>query len=536
MILFKQTPFSLVFCLLFASFSLQATSEVELSYAVHFDSSDTVSTEKFKAISFEAETDLSLGFYAGSIWIKAEVKNMGPDNTFILYTHDYFQRSYRFYEIVGDSLQHLPYAAFNSTSSDDRYFNFREPNFRLDLRQGETKFVLVHILSDGRVVSATPQVTTLNEYIAMMRQITIFNVVFFGFVGFFFLLNLMLAKIQNNRIYLLYGMSIFFNTYFMLGFDGSLYDIGMDNFLVDHLIFISIRLWVITFLAFSSLFLGIKQAFPNRYRWGKIFVLSITGGFTLYQLVFFHSSIPVLHKVENILGYLWIALLVLGVFLTPKTKRKQRTSYLVVLSIFVLVMVFALSSSHEANFLLSPSSLYKAGSLFDFFGFTTIMILYFGKRQKENIQSLEDLKHHKVENERRLASSNERLDRLEARIKELNAQSEANPSTPSFDITNLLAIFELLKSNISQEEGWLHFKEEFLRLDPQFLSKLVERNPMLSKSEIRLLILMKIGYTQKEIAQLLAISPESVKKAKQRTRKKLGLPPELTTMEYLRSL
>lgn len=513
-----------------------AYSHAELSYSSYLGSPDTVSSAKFKSIDFQPIEDLDIGFYFGNIWIKCQVTNTGPANTFILYTYDCFQREYHFYEISGDSLSPLPQASHHSGQSDDRYFNFRNPNFRIDLKQGETKNFLIHINSDGRIVFATPAIVTLNEFIASMRHTTIFNVGFFGLVGFFFLLNLLLAAILKRTIFLLYGISIFCNTFFMLGFDGSLYNIGLDNFVVDHLIFISIRLWVFTFLIFTSIFLGIKAHSPKFYSVSKMYVLIVMLGLTSYQLLFWNSSITLLHQLENIIGYSWIVVLVAGLIIAPKTRRKEKMSYLAVLSVFSVLIILALSSSHKSNHLISPSNLYKIGSLIEFIGFTFIMILYFGRRLKEGTESLQELEEDKIKKELEIESTNQKLVKLENEIKELLAKNEEGASTSTFEVTNLPAIFELMKANISQEEGWLQFQESFLQLDPSFLSSLVQRTPDLSKSEIRLLVLLKIGYSQKEIAQLLAISPGSVKKARQRTRKKLGLTTEVTIGEYLSSL
>jgi|GEM_PF-2181921 len=536
--MFAETVLRLSYLLLFlvSCVSLHAQDRMKFTYQVHLDTVDNVSLTKFHSLSFDDSKDLNLGLYKGSIWIKARLGNTASNRTFIIHTEDFINRNYSFYEIVADTLVHLSPGIPHQGQSDDRYFNFREPNFRVDIKQNETREFLIHTTSDGRIANATPHIVPLDDFVFSMKQLTIFNVSFFGIVGALFLSILLLAITQSNRTYYYYSLYILFNTFFMLGLDGSFFDIGFDNYLVDHLIFFSIRIWVISFLAFSVSFLSIDQSAPRFYSYAKKYVLLVMLGLSIYQLLYYDTSVSVLHSLENIIGFSWYILLGIGIYLSPSEKRKERIVYLVFLGVYIFTTVLSLTTSHGGNGLISLSNLYKIGSLIDFIGFAIIMVIFINRRKKEEARQLQVLHNTNLELEKGLENKQKRLSELESKLNEMYVQNDQSQSTPSFDITNQLAILKLLESNITKEEDWIHFQEEYLRLDPQFLSKLVENTPNLSKSEIRLLILLKIGYTQKEIAQIIAISPESVKKARQRTRKKLGLSREITLGEYLSSL
>ena len=65
------------------------------------------------------------------------------------------------------------------------------------------------------------------------------------------------------------------------------------------------------------------------------------------------------------------------------------------------------------------------------------------------------------------------------------------------------------------------------------MSSLLTAYPNLSKSEIRLLTLIKIGYSQKEIVSILNIAPDSVKKSKNRFRKKLNIRESIHLDDFL---
>jgi DNA-binding CsgD family transcriptional regulator len=91
----------------------------------------------------------------------------------------------------------------------------------------------------------------------------------------------------------------------------------------------------------------------------------------------------------------------------------------------------------------------------------------------------------------------------------------------------------LLETQLSKADEWPAFKARFKELNPNYLTNLKKAHPNLSKAEIRLLILIRIGFTQKEIAHILNIAPDSVKKAKNRVRKKMELESTTKLSTYL---
>ena len=66
-----------------------------------------------------------------------------------------------------------------------------------------------------------------------------------------------------------------------------------------------------------------------------------------------------------------------------------------------------------------------------------------------------------------------------------------------------------------------------LRLDSEsFQSRLKARYPILTAYDLRLCTYLKANLSTKEIATILNITPDSVKKAKHRLRKKLNASPD----------
>ena len=74
-----------------------------------------------------------------------------------------------------------------------------------------------------------------------------------------------------------------------------------------------------------------------------------------------------------------------------------------------------------------------------------------------------------------------------------------------------------------------HLIQELEGSHRSYLNSLRDDHPSLTSYELRLCAYIRSNLTNKEIATILNIQPESVKKAKQRLRKKMSLTiPELT--------
>jgi len=84
----------------------------------------------------------------------------------------------------------------------------------------------------------------------------------------------------------------------------------------------------------------------------------------------------------------------------------------------------------------------------------------------------------------------------------------------------------LLGATILTEDDWKKFQQLFQKVYPGFFIHLKERIPDLSSTDTRLLALTKLKLPLKDMAPMLGVSYDAVKKAKQRLRKKINLPDE----------
>lgn len=81
----------------------------------------------------------------------------------------------------------------------------------------------------------------------------------------------------------------------------------------------------------------------------------------------------------------------------------------------------------------------------------------------------------------------------------------------------------LLNSKLTTEEDWDKYLHFFTKKNPYFIPELKNRYPELSRNEIKIFVLVKLGLATREMAGILMISPSSVNTARYRLRKKINL-------------
>jgi tetratricopeptide (TPR) repeat protein len=87
-------------------------------------------------------------------------------------------------------------------------------------------------------------------------------------------------------------------------------------------------------------------------------------------------------------------------------------------------------------------------------------------------------------------------------------------------------LHQLLSSTILTEEDWKDFRILFDKVYPGFFERLRQQFTDLTPAETRLFALTKLQLTPKEMAGMLGISYDAIKKTRQRLRKKIDLPED----------
>jgi tetratricopeptide (TPR) repeat protein len=99
----------------------------------------------------------------------------------------------------------------------------------------------------------------------------------------------------------------------------------------------------------------------------------------------------------------------------------------------------------------------------------------------------------------------------------------------------LTAIVRDLQRN-ADSEGWKEFEIRFKEVHPEFYKNLIDRFPRLSANEKKLASFLRLNMTTKDISSITFQSVESIKMARNRLRKKLGLSPGENLVTFLEKL
>lgn len=150
--------------------------------------------------------------------------------------------------------------------------------------------------------------------------------------------------------------------------------------------------------------------------------------------------------------------------------------------------------------------------------FQFIFRLY-AKRKKDKLMmdvAKEQLTYY-IEN---LRTKNELIDNFQLEIDQLHSVSNVKEKERE-EISD-----KLKKYSILTEDHWNEFRHLFGKVHKGFFETLKQKFPQLTQSEIRLLALLKLSLSKKEMAEMLGISPDSIKKTRQRIQTKINLPED----------
>jgi len=93
-----------------------------------------------------------------------------------------------------------------------------------------------------------------------------------------------------------------------------------------------------------------------------------------------------------------------------------------------------------------------------------------------------------------------------------------------------------IKQNLKTESDWEVFRMYFEQVNAGFFETLTKINPDFNTYDLRHCALIKLNLNIKESASVLSLSPNSVKSARYRLKKKLFLKPEESLYDFLRDI
>ncbi|WP_223033894.1 tetratricopeptide repeat protein [Hanstruepera marina] len=113
-----------------------------------------------------------------------------------------------------------------------------------------------------------------------------------------------------------------------------------------------------------------------------------------------------------------------------------------------------------------------------------------------------------------LAKKNEVLQEIKAKAKELKYSNSSS---------GYQQLIQTINFDLKDDNNWENFKKYFEEVHKDFNNNVKKKYPEVTSNELRLMALLKMNLSSKEIANILNISSEGIKKARYRLRKKLDL-------------
>ncbi len=117
-------------------------------------------------------------------------------------------------------------------------------------------------------------------------------------------------------------------------------------------------------------------------------------------------------------------------------------------------------------------------------------------------------------------------------LKKLTSAADYYNLQPESAAQDIIEAISYVKAQKNQVD-WMVFNRHFMELNPQFPNKLAQIHPNLTPSEIKLCSLLRLNLSTKEISSILSQTPESLRVARTRLRKKLKIESENNLVSYL---
>lgn len=154
-------------------------------------------------------------------------------------------------------------------------------------------------------------------------------------------------------------------------------------------------------------------------------------------------------------------------------------------------------------------------------------------REKETLASLEQerLKNELEVKNRKLTAKALYLSSKNELIEEVVQSLSKN--TQIANHPDLKKQVNELKKHLKKDTQWDSFFKHFEEINQGFLNRLRSKHPKLTASDIRFITYLYMNLSNKEIASLLNITPQTCRKRKERLSKKMELPNDKSLFEYL---
>jgi tetratricopeptide (TPR) repeat protein len=175
--------------------------------------------------------------------------------------------------------------------------------------------------------------------------------------------------------------------------------------------------------------------------------------------------------------------------------------------------------------------------------------LRFRVKKKQQLYEMErELQQKKIENaalreeelqkeinfkSRELASYTINFVQKSELMEELKRNLQSITPNDSETTKKIAGIHKIVENSYQVDKEWEDFKLQFENVHADFFKQLKRRCPELTNGDLKLCALLKLNMNMKEAAKILGISPESVKTARYRLRKKFNLAQDDNLVDFI---
>ena len=142
---------------------------------------------------------------------------------------------------------------------------------------------------------------------------------------------------------------------------------------------------------------------------------------------------------------------------------------------------------------------------------------------------------------KKVANKSEEIEQLlKETMKHLKSKEKLTSNLQKFsreeEGITLQSILSDLKASKADDTKFILIKQNIEKINFDFIQKLKQKYPNLTKTEIEVCSFIKMGLSRKEIAEVRSTSEYAVKTMRNRVRKKIQIDATITLDEYLNSL
>lgn len=102
-----------------------------------------------------------------------------------------------------------------------------------------------------------------------------------------------------------------------------------------------------------------------------------------------------------------------------------------------------------------------------------------------------------------------------------NEINEASKIDPTYMAQVTDSLNTMLQTHIMTDDRWMKFKHVFNKVYPEYLSQMKQKHTKITENDLKILALVKLDVSNIGMSELLCVSVDAIKKAKQRLKKKL---------------